>query len=126
MLQHKLVQAGQDAAVEAYAVFHHQNHLHAGALNIMLQVHLVLNQFDDGKEQFGVAQPAEHVFKCRQIFVLHASGNTVAEGSQHYDWGLRMFFLDGSCNLEYVIVLGGGHTDDEVDISACHLYFRFL
>ena len=27
---------------------------------------------------------------------------------------------------EYVVVLGGGHTDDEVNVSACHLYFRFL
>ena len=71
------VQIGQHRRIEADGVFHEQNHLHACLLDVMLQVHAVLYQFDDGENQIGIAQPAEHVVEDTHILVLHAAGNTV-------------------------------------------------
>ena len=68
LLQHELVQIGQDAGVEAHVVLHHQDHLHA-RLHVVLQVHLVLDQLDDAEQQLCVAQPAKHVFEGAHVLV---------------------------------------------------------
>ena len=59
----KAVESGQQRRIEAYAVLHEQNHLHACLGNVVFKVHLVLYQFYDGQNQVGVAQPAEHILK---------------------------------------------------------------
>ena len=76
LLQHELIEVWQDAGIEADVVLDKHNHLHAG-LSVVLQVHLVLNQLNDGQEQLGVTQPAEHIFEDAQVFVLHALRNAV-------------------------------------------------
>ena len=62
LLEHELIEVGQNGAVEADIVLHQENHLHA-CFHVMLKVHLVLDQLDDGQEQVGIAEPAEHIFK---------------------------------------------------------------
>ena len=48
LLQYEFIQIGQDGGVKADAVFHQQDELHTHFVDVVLQVHLVLYQLDDG------------------------------------------------------------------------------
>ena len=80
----------------------------------MLQVHFVLNQFDDGHQQIGVSQPAENVFKSAQVFVGHAFAYAVAEGRQYHNRDMRIVLFNPSCSVEYFRFPRAGHADDQV------------
>ena len=56
-----------------------------------------------------------------KTLVLHAFRDAVAEGCQHHDGYVRVVEFDAPCDVEDGVVLGSGHTDDEVDLSALHL-----
>ena len=93
----------------------------------MLQVHAVLHKLDDGEQQFRVSQPTEDVLEDAEVFVLHTSGDAVAEGREHDDRRGGIVLLDASCDVEHRVVLGRRHHDDEVDLSAGHrLHSLFL
>ena len=126
LLQHELVERGQDAGVEAYAVLHDEQHLHAGRPYVVLQVHAVLHQLDDGEQQFRVAEPAEDVLEDAQVLVLHAACDAVAEGREHHDGHGGVVELDVAGDVEDAVVLGGRHADDEVYLSAGHRLLGFL
>ena len=49
------VEVGQDGRIKADTVLNQQDHLHAGGLNILLDIHLVFNEFDDRKDKICVA-----------------------------------------------------------------------
>ena len=125
LLQHKFVEKGQETAVEPDVVLHQKNHLHT-ALGIVFHVHLVLHKFDDGQQQFRVAQPAEHVLENAEVFLLHPAVDTVTEGSEHHNGNLRIALLDETGDVEDVIVVGSGHTDEKVVAAALHLCLGFL
>ena len=57
LFEHHTVQVGQGGGVEADGVFHQQDGLHAHRGQVVGGVQLVLNQFDDGQQQFRVAEP---------------------------------------------------------------------
>ena len=63
LLQHKLVEFGQHGGIETNVVFDEQNELHSTLFDVVIEIHFVLEQLDDGEQQIGVAQPAEHVFE---------------------------------------------------------------
>ena len=77
LLQHELIQVGQDGRIETDGILYQQDHLYTHLFNIVFQVHLVLNQFDDGNQQIGISQPAEYIFKNTQVFVFHSLPDTV-------------------------------------------------
>ena len=77
LLQNVIIEVGQDGTVEANRVLDQKNHLHTRLLNIMLQIHLILNQLDDGKNQVGISQPTEYIIEDAQILVLHSLGDTM-------------------------------------------------
>ena len=81
--ENELVEVGQYGGIKADGIFYQHNHLYADFLNVMLQVHLVFYQLDDGHQQIGVSQPAEHILEDAQIFMLHSFLNTVRERSQY-------------------------------------------
>ncbi len=80
----------------------------------MLQVHAVFKQFDDGKNEVGVAQPAEYVVEDTQVLVLHALGYAMAEGCQHHAMNVRKLRLHGSCHVEGVVVSIARHANHQV------------
>ena len=49
LLQHELIEFRQNGRVETYAVFYKKNHLHTHFLHVVLQVHLVFDELDDGQ-----------------------------------------------------------------------------
>ena len=118
LLEHEFIEGRQYAGVEADAVLHDQQHLHASRAYVVLQVHTVLHELDDGEQQFRVAQPAEDVLEDAEVLVLHASGDAVGEGRQHDDGNGRIVVLDASGNVEDGVVLGSRHADDEIDSAA--------
>ena len=122
LLQDELVEIGQDGRVEADVVFDDENHLHT-RLHVMLQIHAVFHQLDDGDEQVGVAQPTEDGLEDAQIDVLHTRRDAVAEGREHDDGHGGMVALERRGDVEHVVVGRRGlgrHTDDEVDAARLH------
>ena len=92
----------------------------------MVEVHLVFNQLDDGQEQVGVAEPAEHIFEDGQVLVLHSLGDTVGERRQHHDRYLGILGLDVAGDVKHIIVVGAWHADDKIERSGCHHPFSFF
>ena len=83
LFQYVTVKIGQDRTVKTNAVLYQQDHLHAPFGDIVLQVHLVFHQLDDGHNEVGVAQPTKHIIKNAQVFVLHPAGNAVRKRSEN-------------------------------------------
>ena len=77
LLQDIVIEIGQDAGVEPYGILHKQYHLHAGSLNIVIDIHAVLDELDNGENKVGVAQPAEDIVEDTQILVLHTFTDAV-------------------------------------------------
>ena len=116
------VEVGQHGGVEADVVLNQQDHLHTGLVDVVLDVHLVLDELDDGEDQIGVAKPAEHVVEHRHVLVLYALRDAMGEGCQHHagDGGVLGLHLAG--HGEGIVVGVAGHTDHQVDVgSAQHL-----
>ena len=81
LLKYIIIKVWQDGTVEANRVFYQEYHLNTSLQDVMLQVHLILNQLDDGEDEVGVAQPAEDIIEDTQVFILHTLGNTMREWS---------------------------------------------
>ena len=114
LLQDELIKLGQDGGVEPNVVFDENDELHSTLFYVVIEVHFVLEQLDDGEEQIGVAQPAEHIFEGRKIFVLDARTDAVTEGGKHDDGDVLVARFDVAGDVEGVAVVRSGHDDDEV------------
>ena len=114
LLQHEAVEVGQHGRVEADGVLHHENHLYSDLLDVVRQVHLVLDELDDGEQQVGVAQPAEDILEDAQVLVFHAGGDAVRERGEHDERDVRVTLLDAVGNVERVAVVAARHADDQV------------
>ena len=86
----------------------------------MVEVHLVLNELDDGKDEVGVAQPAEHIVEDAHVFVFYAAGDAVAEGREHHAGNVGHVGLHVACHVEGVVVGGAGHANHQVDAGLAH------
>ena len=81
----------------------------------MFEVHLIFHQFDNRNQQVGIAQPAEYVFKCAQVFVDNPLCNTVTERSQDNDRNMFVFLFDVPPDIKTVIVSRTRHTDHQIE-----------
>ena len=121
-----VVEIGKNGAVEADAVLHEQNHLHATLLDVVLEVHLVLDELDDGENEVGVAQPAEHIVEDAEVLVLHALRYAMRERREHHVVHIRKSRLYVPRHRERVVVGIARHADHEVDVhGAEHLVSLF-
>ena len=75
--QNIIIKVRQDGRVETDVILHQQDHLHTRLVDIVLNVHLVLQQLDDRHDEVGIAQPAEHIVEHRHILVLDALRDTM-------------------------------------------------
>ena len=115
LLQHEFIQVGKNGRIEPDAVFHQKYHLHAYFLHIVFEVHLIFHQFDNRNQQVGIAQPAEHVFKCAQVFVDNPLCNTMTERSQDNDRNMFVFLFNMPPDIKTVIVSRTRHTDHQIE-----------
>ena len=117
-----VVEIGKNRTVEADAVLHEQYHLHATLQYVVLEVHLVLYELDDGENEVGVAEPAEHIVEDAEVLVLHALRYAVRERREHHVVHIRKSRLDVPRHRERVVVGIARHTDNEIDVhGAEHL-----
>ena len=126
LLEHKLVEFRQHGGVEADAVLHEENHLHTAFLDVVIEIHFVLNEFDDGEEEVGVAQPAEDVFEDAQVLVFHTRGDAVTEGREHHEGDGSVALFDGAGDVEGFAVVRARHDDDEVERCTLQFAPRFF
>ena len=92
----------------------------------MFQIHFVLYQFDDRNQQIGVAQPAEDIFKDRQIFVFHTSRDAVAKWREHHYRYLLIAHFDRARDVKHIVIVRTGHTDHKVESGAAQFAFGLL
>ena len=111
------VEIGQHGGVEPDVVLDEQYHLHTGLLDVVLDVHLVLEQLDDGEDEVGVAEPAEDVVEDRHVLVLDAAGDAMRERREHHTRQVGEVGLDVACHGERVVIGIAGHADHQVDIG---------
>ena len=126
LLEYKFVEFRQHRGVEADAVLHEENHLHTAFLDVVIEVHFVLNEFDNREEEVGVAQPAEDVFEDAQVLVLHTRGDAVTEGREHHEGDGGVALFDGAGDVEGFAVVRARHDDDEVERCALQFAPRFF
>lgn len=114
LLQHEFIEIRQYGRIEADAVFYQQNGLDAYLVDVMLQVHFVFYQLDDGYQQVGISQPAENVFERAEVFVGYAFGDAVTEGGQYHHRDVGILPFDITCHVETFVVACSRHADNEV------------
>ena len=114
LLQDEVVEIRQDGTIESDGILYQKNHLHTRLMNVMFQVHLVLYQLDDGKNQVGIAQPAENIIKDAQILILHSLGDAMGERSKHDAMDIRKLALDVTSHIKGIIVGITRHANHEV------------
>ena len=125
LLEHETIQVGQDGRIETNGILYKQNHLHSRR-HIVLQVHLVLYQLNDGKQKIRVAQPTEHIIEIGKIHVLHALAYAMAKRSKHHDGNRRIVFLNAQSNVEHIVVVRSRHANHQVKGGAGQFLFRFF
>ena len=111
-----VIEVRQHGGVETDVVLHEQDHLHTGLTDVVVDVHLVLQQLDDGEDEVGIAKPTEHIVEDRHILVLDTLGDTMGKGSEHHTWDIRVGGLHLSSHGERIVVGITRHTDHQVDI----------
>ena len=117
-----VIEVWQDGRVETDVILHQQDHLHTGLLDVVLDVHLVLQQFDDRHDKVGITQPAEHIIEHRHILVLDALRDTMRERRKYHTGNRGMSRLHLTGHREGIVVGITWHTDHEIDIRrAQHL-----
>ena len=72
--------------------------------DVVVDIEPVLDELDDGEDEVGVAQPAEHIVEDAQILVLHTARDAVAERGEHHAGDRCETGLDGTRHVESIIV----------------------
>ena len=112
--QDQLVEFGQIGRVEADRVLDEQDRLHAADRDVLLGVHLVLDELDDGDDQVRVAVPAEDVVESRAVLLPEPAVDVLREGGQQCDRDLRVALLGEFGKGEDVGFADVVHRQDEV------------
>ena len=55
LFQYEFIKVGKGRRVEPDGIFNKQNDLYTGRLGIGRCIHFIFQQFDDGKQQLGIA-----------------------------------------------------------------------
>src|SRR5574344_2593924 len=92
----------------------------------MLQIHLILDELDDGKQKVCIAQPAEHIFEHAQVFILHTAGNSVRKRSKYHQRYVIITFLDASSYVKSITVIRSRHTNHKVERGIFQLGINFF
>ena len=124
--EQEVVEVGQNGTVEAYGVFHKQNHLHPTLPDVVLKIHLVFDELDDGENEVGIAQPTEHVVEDGEVFILHTAGDAVGKRREHHAVNVGEVGLNGAGHGERIVVGIAGHTDHQVHIGGFKHLGRLL
>ena len=119
LLQNELIQVGQHRRVKTDAVFHQQNKLYSYFCHIVLQIHLVFYQLNDRYQQIGIAQPAEHIVKCAQIFIGNTCCNTMTERSKNDNRNVLIQTLDMTPDIKTIIISRTRHANNKVKCHIC-------
>ena len=115
--QHKFVDRGQVGRVVADRVLDQQNRLHATLQNILVGIHSVLDELDDGDDQVGIAVPAEDVVESRAILLLDTAIDILREAGQQHHGHLRIALLDDAREGKHVGLTHVVHRQNEVETT---------
>ena len=114
LLEHQFVQQGQVCGVITDRIFHQQDALHTASQNVVLGVHAVFQQLDDGNDKVRTAVPAEDVVDGGAVVLLHLPVNLLGEGREEDDGDIGPVFLHPVGEGEDVHLAHVVHRDDQV------------
>ena len=117
MQQHKFIDRGQVGRVVADRVLNQQNRLHTTLQDILVGIHSILDQLDDGDNQIGIAVPAEDVVQSRTILLLDATIDILREASQQHHGHLRVALLDDAREGKHIGLAHVVHRQNEVETT---------
>jgi len=115
LLQNEFIQIGKHRRVKTDAVFNQQDQLHSHFRHIMLQIHFIFYQLDDGHQQIRIAQPAEHIVERTQILIGNTRRNAMTERGKNHDRNMLVQALDMPPDVKTVIITRARHTDNEIE-----------
>ena len=69
-----LIYCRQHRRIESHGVLDKQYQLYADLVNVFLGIELVFEQFDYGKQQVDIAEPAEYIVDAPEVFVGQTGG----------------------------------------------------
>ena len=94
LFQHDAIEVGQGGGIKSHGVLHEQNALHAHFGEVVVGVPFVLDEFDDGQQEFRVAEPGEHVVDGREVGLRDAFPHFSRKRREHHDGQIRVSLLD--------------------------------
>ena len=112
--QDQLVELREVGRVEADGVLDQEDRLHAPLEDILVGVHLVLDELDDADDEFRVPVPREDVVEPRVILLLDAAVDVLREGGEQRHGNVRVPLLDDLREGEDVGLPDVVHREDEV------------
>ncbi len=115
LFEDEFVDDGEHRGVESDGVFDEEDHLDPDAVDVVVGVHLVLEELDDGQEEVDVAQPGEDVVYPGEVFVGEPAGYFLGEGGQDDDGHPGVEVADAAGACEGLADVVAGHHDDEVE-----------
>ena len=103
----------QSRRIESDGIFNKQYNLYADTFCIVRRIHLVLDQFDDGQQQFRITEPAEYIVYGTQILIGNTFGHLLGKRRKDDDRDLRITPLDFVGCRKNIAVVHVGHADDQ-------------
>ena len=114
LLKHQLIYRRQIGRVVTDRVLNKQNSLHAKLENIVLGIHTILNELDDGNNQVGRVIPAEYIVNIRGIGLFNLAINLLREVCQKHHRRCRRNLLHLVREGVYIHLTDIVHRNDKV------------
>ena len=113
--QKQFIELGQIGRIEADGVLDQQDGLYAAFEDVLVGVHLVLDELDDTDDEVRVAVPREDVVQSRTVLLLDAAVDVLRKGGQQRDGGVGVALLDDPGEREHVGFADVVHREDEIE-----------
>ncbi len=92
----------------------------------MFHIHAIFDEFDDGQQQIGIAQPTKNIIDSAQIFFFQGFGNPLGKRGQNHNGNMRMLGLNVFCHLKHLAVVHVRHANNQFITIGFQLVHGFL
>ena len=115
LLEHQLVEQRQISRIVADGILYQKNGTHSLFEAVVLRIHLVLDELDDGQDQVGAVVPAEGVIDTRTILFEQLLVDFLGKGGQDHHRCIRTLFLYDVGKVKNLVTTVV-HQDEEIVI----------
>ena len=124
MLQHQTIDSRQVGRIIADRILNQQDRLHPDPENIVIGIHPILNQFDNGQNQIGISVPTKDIVNGGTIFMFNAAINIFRIVDQQHERQISMQSFQLLGKMEHIQISDIKHTDHQVEIIPLFEYLN--